>query len=115
MAFNPEIETRVQKIVSRWKNTSNRKMFGGVCHLLNGNMFCGVLQDYVILRLGETAAGSALAQPHIRPFDITGRPMKGWVMVESEGFRTDDELRSWLDRARDFVKAMPAKSSSRKG
>ncbi len=115
MAFNPEIESRVQKIVSRWKNTSDKKMFGGVCHLLDGNMFCGVLQDYVILRLGETAAGNALAQPHVRPFDTTGRPMKGWVMVESEGFRTDDELRGWLAQAANFVKAMPAKSSSRKG
>jgi TfoX/Sxy family transcriptional regulator of competence genes len=115
MAFNPEIETRVQKIVSRWKNTSHKKMFGGVCHLVNGNMFCGVLQDYLILRLGEKAAGNALAQPHVRPFDITGRPMKGWVMVESDSFKTEDELEAWLDRARDFVKSMSPKSAARKG
>ena len=115
MAYNPEIEARVRKFVSRWKNTSHKKMFGGVCHLMNGNMFCGVLQDNVILRLGETAAGQALAQPHVRPFDITGRPMKVWVMVESEGFTTDDQLRGWLEQAANVVKSMPPKSSARKG
>jgi TfoX/Sxy family transcriptional regulator of competence genes len=115
MAFNPDIEARVQKFVSRWENTSHKNMFGGVCHLLNGNMFCGVLKDGLILRLGEKAAGNALAQPHVRPFDVTGRPMKGWVMVELDGFKTEDELGAWLGRARDFVQSMPPKSSARKG
>ena len=47
------IDNRIKKIVSRWKNTDAKNMFGGVCHLLNGNMFCGVYKDYLILRLGE--------------------------------------------------------------
>ena len=84
-------------------------MFGGVCHLLNGNMFCGVNKDFLILRLGEENGNKALALPHVRPFDITGKPMKGWVMVEQDGFKTDRELANWLNQAREFVSSLPPK------
>ncbi|UCH23178.1 MAG: TfoX/Sxy family protein [Deltaproteobacteria bacterium] len=109
MAYNEEIETRIKKIVSGWKNTDAKKMFGGVCHLLNGNMFCGVYKDFLILRLGEQRSKGALELPFTKPFDITGRPMKGWVMVEGEGFISDSELRAWLDKAKTFVKTLPSK------
>ena len=72
MAYNEEIETRIRKIVSGWQNTEDKKMFGGICHLQNGNMFCGVYKNYLILRLGPDKAGDMLKQPHVRPFDITG-------------------------------------------
>ncbi len=109
MPYNEEIDARIRKVVSRWKNTEAKKMFGGVCHLLNGNMVCGVYKDYLILRLGEKAAADALKQSDTRPFDITGKPMKGWVMVADRGFETDDKLKAWLDKARGFVKTLPAK------
>ena len=109
MPYNEAIDARIRKIVKRWKNTEAKKMFGGVCHLLNGNMVCGVYKDYLILRLGEKAAAQALKQPHTRPFDITGKPMKGWVMVAGTGFKTDDSLKSWLNEARTFVKTLPPK------
>ena len=109
MPYNEEIDTRITKIVNRWKNTGAKKMFGGVCHLLNGNMVCGVYKDYLILRLGENAAAEALKKSHARPFDITGKPMKGWVMLAEPGFKGDDQLRAWLNKARDFVKTLPSK------
>ena len=109
MAYNEEIEARIKKIVSGWKNTDDKKMFGGVCHLLNGNMFCGVYKDFLILRLGESNSKNALELPFVRPFDITGRPMKGWVMVESKGFKTDSELKAWLNKAKEFGKILPSK------
>jgi TfoX/Sxy family transcriptional regulator of competence genes len=109
MAYNEELEARIGSIVSGWKNTNKKKMFGGVCHLLNGNMFCGVYKDFLILRLGEANAKQAMDLPFVRPFDITGRPMKGWVMVEGQGFGTDEALKEWLDQARQFVKALPRK------
>ena len=84
-------------------------MFGGVCHLLSGNMLCGVYQDFMVLRLGEEGAASALQRKHVRVFDITGRPMKGWVMVEEKGFRTEKGLREWLEEARTFVGRLPPK------
>ena len=84
-------------------------MFGGVCHLLNGNMVCGVYKDYLILRLGQKASSAALKKAHTRPFDITGKPMKSWVMIDEGGFQSEDQLRSWLNQAKDFVKTLPPK------
>lgn len=109
MAYNQEIDARIKKLVSKWKHTEDKKMFGGVCHLLNGNMFGGVYKDFLILRLGEDEANKALKLPFVRPFDITGKPMKGWVMVEGKGFSEDDVLKGWLIKAREFVKTLPKK------
>jgi TfoX/Sxy family transcriptional regulator of competence genes len=109
MAYDEQLEARIQKTVAGWENMNKKKMFGGVCHLLNGNMFCGVYKDFLILRLGETNAEKALARPFVRAFDITGRPMKGWVMVESQGFETDEALKEWLEQARQFAGALPPK------
>lgn len=109
MPYNEQIESRIKKIISNWKNTDHKKMFGGVCHLLNGNMFCGVYKDFLILRLGEEGGNKALALPHVRPFDITGKPMKGWVMVEQDGFQPDHYLTSWLNQGKEFVSSLPPK------
>ncbi len=109
MPYNEQIESIIKKITSGWKNTDHKKMFGGVCHLLNGNMFCGVHKDFLILRLGEENSNKALALPHVRPFDITGKPMKGWVMVDQDGFQTDRDLASWLNRAMHKLNTMKRK------
>ena len=109
MAYNQTIEARIQNQVADWRGCTAKKMFGGVCHLMRGHMFCGVYKDYLILRLGKAAAGEALAQEHVRPFDITGRPMKGWVMVAQKGFESDADLERWLDLAREFVGTLPSK------
>jgi TfoX/Sxy family transcriptional regulator of competence genes len=86
MPYNEHIETRIKKIISSWKNTGHKNMFGGVCHLLNGNMLCGTYKDFLILRLGEENGNKALVSPYVSPFDITGKPMKrmghggaGWI------------------------------------
>ena len=109
MPYNEELENRIKKIVSKWKNTDAKKMFGGICHLIDGNMFGGVHKDFLILRLGVENAETALKLPAVRPFDITGRPMKGWVMVEPAGFSKNAELKAWLDQARRFAKTLPPK------
>ena len=109
MPYNERIDSRISKIVTRWKNTERKKMFGGICQLFNRHMVCGVYKDYLILRLGEQVAQEALELPHLRPFDITGRPMKGWVMVEEQGFTTDPSLDEWLNKAKTFVNTLPPK------
>ncbi len=109
MVYKEEIETRIKKIVSDWKNTEAKKMFGGICHLLNGNMFCGVYKDFLILRLSPDKAKDALNLPYARPFDITGRPMKGWVMTAANGLKSDDDFKKWLDQTRKFVETLPTK------
>ena len=109
MPYNEDIDARIEKMTSRWKNTDRKKMFGGICRLINGNMFCGVYKDFLILRLGEEKANKALGLPNTRPFDITGKPMKGWIMVEQDGFKADNDLKDWLNQAKRFAKSLPPK------
>jgi TfoX/Sxy family transcriptional regulator of competence genes len=109
MAYDREIESRIRKAVAGWAHTESKKMFGGVCHLLGGHMFCGVYREYLILRLGEEEAARQLQRPYARPLDITGRPMKGWVMVDREGFAGEQELVGLLEKAMRFVSALPPK------
>ena len=84
-------------------------MFGGVCHLLSGDRFCGVYKDFLILRIGEENADKALTPPHVKPFDITGRPMKVWVMLGQDGFKTDQHVADFLNQAKKFVSSLPPK------
>jgi hypothetical protein len=109
MPFNLEIDERIRGVIKDWSGTDAKKMFGGVCYLLSGNMVCGVYKEFLILRLGVGNAEVALKKAHVRPFDITGRVMKGWVMVAPEGFERKVDLEHWLDQARRFVKTLPAK------
>jgi hypothetical protein len=83
-------------------------MFGGICYLLNGNIVCGIYKEFLILRLGEEEAALALQQPQVRDFDITGRAMKGWVMVEEKACR-GNQLEDWLNKAKAFVERLPEK------
>jgi hypothetical protein len=83
-------------------------MFGGTCNLINGNMMCGVYKDYLILRLGEQEGAAALKRPHTKPFDITGKPMKGWIMVEQAGL-TETAIEEWLHMAKRFAETLPPK------
>jgi len=107
MPYDQELDDRLLKAVAGWGAT-RKKAFGGTCHLLNGNMLCGVHKDYLILRLGPEEAERALARPHVKPFDMTGKPMKGWIMVEKAGL-SDQALQQWLAEARSFVATLPPK------
>jgi hypothetical protein len=97
MAYNEKLDARVRAEVAGW-GTTRKKMFGGTAHILNGNLLCGVHKNCLILRLGEQAAIQALKKAHVMPFDITGRPMKGWVVVEKQVLG-GKKLSPWLIRA----------------
>ena len=109
MAYDQQAADRIQKIAAQEKGIFSRKMFGGVCHLLNGNIFCGLYNGHLILRLGEKGATEALRSSFVRPLDITGRPMKGWVMVAPDGWGDDDMLTAWIDEAKKFVATLQKK------
>jgi len=109
MPYEEALEARVRQVVAAWPDTERRKMFGGVCFLGHGRMICGVWKDYLILRLGDVEAARALAEPGVAPFDVTGRPMKGWVMVHHDRLADDPVLGDWLDRARTFHAKLPPK------
>ncbi len=109
MAYDEQLFKRLQESASIQKNIFSMKMFGGVGFLLKGNMCFGVYQNYVILRLGGEEAAKALKKKYVKDFDITGRPMKGWVMVEDKGVRTKKILNQWIDLAINFVDTLPRK------
>ena len=88
-------------------------MFGGLCFLIHGNMCCGVLQDELVLRLDPKRAQALLSGPHTRPMDFTGRPMKGFVFVETGGLATDRQLRDRVSMAREFAQSLPRKTGNK--
>ena len=109
MAFNEALAKRIRQGLAQRKNIREKKMFGGIGFLLNGNLLVGVWKDSLIVRLGRDLAEEALLEPHVKEFDITGRPMKGWVLVEPDGVAEDDQLKDWIERALKFVGKLPAK------
>ena len=109
MAFSAALAERIRQRLARRRNVEEKKMFGGVGFLLNGNLLVGVWKDSLIARLGPDEGDEALLEPHVKEFDITGRAMKGWVLVEPEGVEDDEQLTDWIGRATKFVGTLPAK------
>jgi TfoX/Sxy family transcriptional regulator of competence genes len=113
MPYDETLAAKVRQLLGRRKNLTKqlteKKMFGGVGFLLNGNICCGAWKEFLILRLGDDAARLVLAEEHARPFDITGKPMRGWAMVEPAGWRDAARLRRWVDWAVEFTSDLPAK------
>ena len=109
MAYSDSLARRVRDLVAKRRGMNEKNMFGGVCFLLNGNMLVGVWKDSLIARLGPDQGDKALTEPNVVEFDITGRPMKGWVMVESDGVESDERLNDWIQRAEEFVSTLPKK------
>ncbi len=113
MVYSKSLAARLRQMLSRRHGIAEKRMFGGVAFLLHGKMLVGVWQDSLIVRLGLESAELALLRPHVRAFDITGRPMRGWVMVDAEGLDSDHELASWIDGATAFVATLPAKRAGK--
>ena len=109
MAYNEKLAQRIRQKLGSMPAFAERKMFGGVCFLLHGHMACGILNNDVIVRVGKEAYESALALPHTRKFDITGKAMTGWVMVTPEGYASDQELDAWLQKGVDVAVLLPPK------
>ena len=109
MAFSEALAGRIRRRLARRKNVEEKKMFGGVGFLLNGNLLVGVWKESLVVRLGPDEGEEALLEPHVKQFDITGRPMRNWVLVEPEGVEDDSQLADWIGRAVKFVGTLPAK------
>lgn len=109
MAFDETLAARIRDALARKRGVEEKKMFGCICFLLNGNALAGVWKDRLIARLGSDEAEAALREPQVRAFDITGRPMRNWVAVEREGVESDEQLHDWIQRAIKFVRTLPKK------
>jgi len=109
MSYDKGLAQRVREILEDEPGFDEKKMFGGLCFLLFGNMVCGIIKEDLIVRVGADNYNAALILPHTRKFDITGRPLKGWVMVLSTALDSDEELNDWLKKAVKFVRTLPPK------
>jgi hypothetical protein len=109
MAYDEGLAQRVREALDESTDLVEKKMFGGVGFMLRGNMACGVHKDMLIVRVGPENYEDAMNRPYTAPFDITGRAMKGWVMVQSEGYESDDDLRAWTQQGVDFALTLPPK------
>jgi TfoX/Sxy family transcriptional regulator of competence genes len=103
MAYNEVLAERIRKLLARRKGLAERKMFGGIAFMLNGNMCCGVVDDRSVLRLGKDGSDTALKEPHIEVMDFTGQPIRSIVYLGSGGYAQEAEFKQWLDRPVKFT------------
>jgi TfoX/Sxy family transcriptional regulator of competence genes len=98
MAYDERLAARVRALLVDRTDVSERKMFGGLTFMVADHMCCGVNGDELIVRLDPDSEDDALARPHARPMDFTGRPMRGFVAVRAEGLK-GAQLNRWLQEA----------------
>lgn len=109
MAFDEGLAERVREHLGERPDMEEKRMFGGVAVMLNGNVACGILNDDLIVRVGPDRYRAALGKPGTREFDITGRSMNGWVMVGPDGLEADTDLANWIDLGISFALSLPPK------
>lgn len=109
MPYSGELAERLSRLLAGRSDLEPRKMFGGICFMRNGNVALGIYKDFLIVRVGEQNALNLLKKPFARPMDITGKPMKGWVMVSRDGWDDDEQLNQFVGTAIKFVSTLPAK------
>jgi TfoX/Sxy family transcriptional regulator of competence genes len=114
MAYDEKLAVRVRQLLEAKAKgkVGERRMFGGLCFLLDGNMIVGVEKNRLMVRVGKAAYAAALARPHAREMDFTGKPMAGYVFVGAEGLRNSRVLAAWIARAEAFVATLPPKSKT---
>jgi TfoX/Sxy family transcriptional regulator of competence genes len=109
VAYDEGLAQRIREALAERTDVSEKLMFGGICFLLGGNMFAGVVKDDLMLRVGPEAHESLIALPHARPMDFTGRPMKGFLYVAQEGLDSDADLRRWVGHGVAYAESLPVK------
>ena len=115
MAYDKGLAQRVREILEEEPGFNEKKMFGGIGILFNGNMACGILNDDIIIRVGPDNYEESMKKPYAREFDITGRSMKGWVMISSEGYESDEDLIEWLHKGVEYARSLPSKMKGNAG
>ena len=110
MAFDDELAQRVRDLLDGQPDVTERRMFGGIGFMVGGNMCCGVIGEDLMVRLDPGQAEQLMeSEPGARPFDFTGRPMRGWLYVSPAAVAEDTDLEQWVGRAEDFASSLPAK------
>ena len=109
MVTDDPLSGRIRQILSERGRVSERKMFGGACFMINGNMCVGTWKGSLIVRLDRKNHHETLAEPHTKPAAMNGRVMRGWALVEPAGIESENDLTGWLDRAASFAESLSPK------
>jgi TfoX N-terminal domain len=109
MAYDEELSERIRAHLESEPGLSEKRMFGGIAFLVNGNMACGVNKTDLIVRFDPDIHADVLAEPGAREFDLSQRPMKGWVCVDAGGYRADADFERWVERGLGFARGLPPK------
>jgi len=109
MAYDEALAQRIRAALPGIPGIIEKKMFGGIAFMVDGNMACGVSKDNLMVRISPDATDAALAQPHVRVFDMTGRPMKGWVLVSASALERNEALVTWIGRGVSHARSLPKK------
>jgi hypothetical protein len=109
MPYNTKLEEKIDIAAGRWQNIVKKKMFGGICYLLKGNMCFGIWKDFLIVRMDKEQGAQSLKDKNVKPFDITGKPMAGWVMVGEAGWSSKAALEKWIGIGKKFALSLPEK------
>jgi hypothetical protein len=109
MAFDEGLAERVREVFAGKRGITEKKMFGGLCFLLHGNMVLGVSKNELLVRVGPEQHDEVMRMKHVRPMDFTKKPMKGYAFVGPKGFDSDADLAAWVARCVKFVGTLPKK------
>jgi TfoX/Sxy family transcriptional regulator of competence genes len=114
MVYDEALAERVRNALLTVPQVDEKKMFGGITFMVSGQMCCGVLKNDLIVKVGAEGWDEIIAQPHVRPFDFSGRPMVGMVYVAPSGVASDEALHSWIARGVQFVQQNPKKPTRKR-
>ena len=109
MAYDEELAEQVRTILGPRGDVTERTMFGSRAFMVAGNMAVCVVDDGLLVRVEHDDTERILAEPHVREFDMTGRTMRGFVLVEPQGIATEDGLTRWIDHGAGVAAALPPK------
>ena len=114
MAYDVHLADRIRSILKNAGEFSEKKMFGGLAFMVNGRMCCGVLKTDLVLRLTPEEAAASFRQPHTRPMDFTGKPIKSMIYVSATGTDSDKALAAWVESAVKFARSVPQAARGRR-
>ena len=109
MGYNQDLEDRIDSLKERLGLIAKKKMFGGIGYLINGNLCFGIHRESLVLRVSPEKAEQLMKSEYVAPFDITGRPMKGWLLISPDVLETEDQLLDMLTLGVSFTETLPKK------
>lgn len=114
MAYDEELGKRIKSVLEETTAFEEVKLFGGVGYMIRRNMACGVHKDMLVVRLEKEHYDRDIQLPITQPFDITGREMRGWMLVSPQGVEKEADLRHWVQTGVEFALTLPAKERHRR-